>query len=132
MSDSPETRYTEDHEWGQKQGDIVTIGITDYAQEQLGDVVYVELPEVGDQLEKGADTAVVESVKAAGDVKAPVSGEVVEINDLLEDAPETVNASPEDEGWFYKLKVSDDSEFSELKTADDYKAFVEGLVHCQA
>ena len=122
-----ETRYTEDHEWSRKEGDTVTVGITQYAQEQLGDIVYVELPEISDELEQGTETAVVESVKAAGDVKAPVSGEVIEINDLLEDAPETVNASPEDEGWFYKLKVSDDSEFMALKDADAYKEFVEGL-----
>ncbi len=119
-----ETRYSEAHEWAQKDDNIITVGITQYAQEQLGDIVYVELPDVGDELEQGDDTAVVESVKAAGDIKAPVSGEVVEVNEALDDAPETVNEDPEGDGWFYKLRIADDNEFSGLKDADSYKAFV--------
>jgi glycine cleavage system H protein len=100
------TRYTRDHEWIRLDGDIATVGITDYAQEQLGDIVFVELPEVGKALDKGAEAAVVESVKAASEVYAPVAGEVVEVNDALADAPGTVNDEPEGGGWFMKLKVA--------------------------
>ena len=101
------TRYSRDHEWVRLDGDIAVVGITDYAQEQLGDVVYVELPEVGKTLAKGDEAAVVESVKAASEVFAPVAGEVVEVNDALADEPATVNQSPEGAGWFLKLKLAD-------------------------
>ena len=101
------TRYTRDHEWISLEGDTGTVGISDYAQEQLGDIVFVELPEIGKKLAKGAEAAVVESVKAASEIFAPVSGEVVEINGTLSDEPATVNDDPEGAGWFLKIKVAD-------------------------
>lgn len=121
------TRYSRDHEWIRLEGDTAVVGITTYAQEQLGDVVYVELPEVGKTLAKGAEAAVVESVKAASEVFAPVGGEVVEVNAALGDEPATVNQSPEDAGWFLKLKLSDKSELDGLMDADAYRAFVDTL-----
>src|ERR687887_1682539 len=98
-------RFTKDHEWVRQEGDLAVIGITDYAQSQLGDVVYVELPEAGRQVEQGKEAAVVESVKAASEVYAPVSGEVVAVNNALEGAPGTVNEDAEGNGWFLKLKM---------------------------
>ena len=121
------TFYTEDHEWVTVDGDTGTVGISDYAAKQLGDVVFVELPEVGATFGKGDEAAVVESVKAASEVYSPVGGEVVEVNGELETAPETVNASPHDKGWFLKLKLSDAGELDGLMDADKYKAFCEGL-----
>jgi glycine cleavage system H protein len=121
------TYYTEDHEWIAVEGDIGTVGITKYAAEQLGDVVFVEVPEAGITFTKGDDMAVVESVKAASDVYAPVAGEVVEGNGDLADAPETVNEDPEGKGWFCKIKMSDAAEVSALMDAAAYKAFCEGL-----
>jgi len=121
------TRYSRDHEWVRLDGDVAVIGITDYAQEQLGDVVYVELPEVGKSLAKGAEAAVVESVKAASEVFAPIAGEVVAVNDALADEPALVNQSPEDAGWFLKVKPGDKSEVEGLMDADAYKAFLETI-----
>jgi glycine cleavage system H protein len=121
------TRYTRDHEWIRLDGDTATVGITDYAQEQLGDIVFVELPEVGKKLTKGAEAAVVESVKAASEVFAPVNGEVVEVNDTLADAPGSVNDEPEGSGWFMKLKVRDRAEVEALMDSDAYKAFLETI-----
>ena len=120
-------KYTEDHEWIAIEGDTATVGITKYAADQLGDVVFVEVPEVGASFAKGDDMAVVESVKAASDVYAPISGEVVAANGDLEDAPETVNADPEGDGWFCKMKIADASQVEGLMDADAYKAFCEGL-----
>jgi len=120
-------KYTEDHEWVKVDGDTATVGITGYAAEQLGDVVFVELPEVGANYDKGADMAVVESVKAASDVYAPVSGEVVEANEKLADTPETVNEAPEGDGWFARIKLSDKSELDALMDEAAYKEFCEGL-----
>ena len=122
-----ETRFTEDHEWAEIEGDIVTIGITEYAQAQLGDIVYVELPDVGQTLDKGEETSIVESVKAAGDVKTPVTGEVIEINDVLDDEPELVNQSPEVEGWFFKVRMSESEEFASMQDKETYTKFVESL-----
>ena len=122
-----ETRFTEDHEWAELDGEIITVGITEYAQIQLGDIVYVELPEVGRTLDQGEETAVVESVKAAGDVTSPVTGEVVEVNDVLNDEPEIVNQDPENEGWFFKIKMMEPDQFSELKDKDSYKQLVNSL-----
>lgn len=119
--------FTEDHEWISVEDGVGTVGITDYAQGQLGDVVYVELPEVGKEFAQKDEAAVVESVKAASDVYAPVSGEVVEVNEALGDAPGTVNESATGEGWFYKIKLSDPGELDDLMDEDGYKAFVEGL-----
>lgn len=120
-------KYTEDHEWIAVEGDIGTVGITKYAAEQLGDVVFVETPDAGKAFKKGDDMAVVESVKAASDVYAPISGEITEGNDALGDAPETVNADPEGAGWFCKIKLSDTSELDGLMDEAAYKAFCEGL-----
>lgn len=127
MSNVPnELKYVASHEWIRDEGNgIVTIGITDHAQDLLGDVVFVELPEVGDELSAGDDAGVVESVKAASDVYAPLSGEVVAINEALEDAPETVNSDPYGDGWFFQLKLSDTSELDDLLDADAY------AVHCE-
>ena len=122
-----ETRYTEDHEWAALDGDIITIGITDYAQSQLGDIVYVELPEVGRTLDQGEETAVVESVKAAGDVTSPVTGEVIEINDVLNDEPELVNQDPENEGWFFKVKMMEPEQYADLQDKDSYSKMLESL-----
>ena len=115
--------FTEEHEWISVEGDTATVGITDFAQAQLGDIVCVEVPEAGKQVAKGGDAAVVESVKAASDVYAPVSGEVIEGNQALADDPSLVNSDPEGEGWFFKLRLSDPSQLEGLMDADAYKAF---------
>ena len=115
--------FTEEHEWISVEGDSATVGITDFAQAQLGDIVFVEVPEAGKQVSKGGDAAVVESVKAASDVYAPVSGEVVEGNQALVDAPDLVNTDAEGEGWFFRLRLSNPSELDGLMDADTYKAF---------
>lgn len=120
-------RFTDQHEWVRVEGDVGVVGITDYAQEQLGDVVYVELPEEGKQVAKGDEAAVVESVKAASEVYAPVSGEVVAVNDSLEDAPGGVNEDALGAGWFLKLKISNPAELEQLMDEAAYKTFVEGL-----
>jgi glycine cleavage system H protein len=120
-------KFTEDHEWIRIEGDIGTIGITDYAQEQLGDVVYVELPDVGRKVEKGKDMAVVESVKAASEVYAPVSGSVTAINDKLTAEPATVNSAAMGDGWFVKIKLSNPSELDKLMDEAAYKKYIEGL-----
>ncbi|HVL72857.1 MAG TPA: glycine cleavage system protein GcvH [Beijerinckiaceae bacterium] len=122
-----ETRYTKDHEYVRLEGDTAVVGITDYAQSQLGDVVYVELPEVGRTVEKGAEAAVVESVKAASEVYAPVSGEVVAVNGELESAPGTVNEDPAGKGWFLKVKVADPSELDDLMTEAQYQDYVKSI-----
>ncbi|GHA85833.1 glycine cleavage system protein GcvH [Modicisalibacter luteus] len=122
MSSIPDNlRYTKSHEWILDNGDgTVTIGITDHAQEALGDVVFVELPEVGRELDAGEEFGVIESVKAASDLYAPLGGEIVEINESLEDAPETVNESPYEDGWIIKLKLADDKALDDLLDADSY------------
>ena len=122
-----DTRYSKDHEWVRREDDTATIGITDYAQNQLGDVVYVELPAIGRKVEQGGDAAVVESVKAASEVYAPVAGEVVAVNEILSGEPGRVNADPEGEGWFFKLKLSDPKQLDALMDEAAYKSFVAGL-----
>jgi glycine cleavage system H protein len=117
--------YTRDHEWVRIDGDLVVVGITDYAQSQLGDVVYVELPEIGRRVEQGKEAAVVESVKAASEVYAPVSGEVVEVNEALAADPARVNADPIGEGWFIKLRLDDPKQLDTLMDEEAYKRFVE-------
>ncbi len=119
--------FTEEHEWIDVDGDIATVGITDYAQEQLGDIVFVDLPNEGAKFDKGDDAAVVESVKAASDVYAPISGEVVEANDALEGEPALVNSDPEEDGWFFRLRIADTSELDGLMDEGTYKKFVAGL-----
>lgn len=120
-------RYTKDHEYVRLEGDIAVVGISDYAQGQLGDVVFVELPEVGKAVEKGKEAAVVESVKAASEVYAPLSGEVVEVNTELEGAPGLVNEDPQGKGWFLKLKLANAAEFEELMNEHAYKDYLDTL-----
>lgn len=116
--------YTKDHEWIELDGETATVGITDYAQGQLGDIVFVELPEAGRAVTKGGEAAVVESVKAASDVYAPVSGTVTETNPALADDPALVNTAPEGDGWFFRMTLSDPSELDGLMDADAYQAFL--------
>lgn len=120
-------KYAKTHEWVKIEGDTATIGITQFAQEQLGDLTFVELPEVGDVLNQGSEFGSVESVKAASELYAPVSGEVLEVNEALEDAPEKVNESPYDEGWLLKIKISGEAEG--LLDADAYSAVVDSEAH---
>ena len=119
-----ETRYTKDHEYIRVEGDVGIVGITDFAQSQLGDVVFVELPQAGKVVAKGAEAAVVESVKAASEVYAPVSGEVIDVNGEIEGQPGLVNEDPAGKGWFLKLKITNKAELSELMDEPAYKAFV--------
>ena len=119
-------RFTKDHEWVRLDGEIAAIGITDYAQSQLGDIVYVELPEIGRHIDQGKEAAVVELVKAASDVYAPVSGEVVEVNEALAGDPAKVNADAMGEGWFMKLRLADPKQLDELMDEAAYRRFVEG------
>jgi len=119
-------KYLSSHEWARVESDgTVTVGISDHAQDSLGDVVYVELPDAGSEVNAGEEAGVVESVKAASDIFSPISGEVIEVNELLEDTPETVNASPYDDGWFYKVKPSDLSELEDALSAEAYQATIE-------
>ncbi len=117
-------RYTKEHEWVGLEGDTATIGVTNHAQEELGDIVYVELPKPGAKLEKGKTLGSVESVKAVSDVYSPVSGEVVEVNEKLADAPEMINQDPHGEAWLIKVRVSDPAEVSDLLTAADYESYI--------
>jgi len=119
-------RFTTEHEWIRLEGDLAVVGITDYAQSQLGDVVYVELPEIGRRVDKGKEAAVVESVKAASEVYAPASGEVAEVNEAIAADPAKVNADPMGEGWFIKLRLADPKELDGLLDEEAYKRFVEG------
>lgn len=119
--------FTEEHEWIDVEGDSATIGITDYAQEQLGDVVFVEVPQSGTELSKGGDAAVVESVKAASDVYAPIAGTVTEGNGALEADPELVNTAPEGDGWFFKMTIADKSELDGLMNEAAYKSYCDSL-----
>ena len=118
-------RYTKEHEWIRLDGKTATVGISNHAQEQLGDVVFVELPDIGKTLARGEEAAVVESVKAASEIYAPMSGEVIEVNEALDGDPGKVNADAEGEGWFLKLRVEDDSEFDDLMDELEYKEFLE-------
>ena len=125
MSD---VKFTRDHEWILMEDDeVAVVGITDYAQDQLGELVYVELPEVDQEFDAGSDAVVIESVKAAGEVKAPVSGTVVEVNELLADEPEKVNSDPMGEGWFIKMRVNDPGELDDLMDEEEYKEYTEEL-----
>lgn len=125
MTPAPaDLRYTSSHEWVYLDGDVITIGITQFAQDQLGDVVFVELPEVGAELTAGDAVAVVESVKAASDIYAPLTGTVIAVNEVLQDNPELVNSDPYEDGWFFKLHISDSSSYDAMMDADSY------LDHC--
>lgn len=121
------TYFTEDHEWISVDGETGTVGISAYASKQLGDVVFVELPEIGASFDKGDEAAVVESVKAASEVYTPIGGEVTDVNTTLEDAPETVNLSPDADGWFFKIKIADADELSSLMDEAKYKEYCDGL-----
>ncbi|MER3554841.1 MAG: glycine cleavage system protein H [Meiothermus sp.] len=124
--DYPETlRYSKSHEWARQDGDMIAVGITDYAQDQLGDVVFVELPSVGKTVAAGNSIAVVESVKTASDIYAPVAGEVVEVNAALADKPELLNSSPFEDGWMFKIRPSQPGELDTLMSAAAYRQFVE-------
>lgn len=120
-------RYTEQHEWVRVEGEVATVGISAYASEQLGDVVYVELPEAGRQVEQSGEIAVVESVKAASEIYAPIAGEIIEVNVALEEEPAIVNADPIGKGWFVKLKLKDPEELKTLMDQESYATYVEGL-----
>ena len=119
--------YSKDHEWIKVEGDMGIVGITDFAQKQMGDVVYVELPEVGIELELHQSLGVIESVKAVSDIYSPVSGEVVEINEALNDSPELVNENSHDKGWIIKIKLKELGELDQLMSAADYEKFLDGL-----
>lgn len=118
-------KYMKTHEWVRIEGDTATIGITDYAQHQLGDIVYAELPEIGSTLEKESSAGEIESVKAVGEILMPLSGEIVEINAIIIESPESINSSPYGAGWMMKIKVSNSSEINELLSVEDYKKIVE-------
>ena len=122
-----EIRYTKEHEWARVEGDVAFVGISNYAQEQLGDVVYIELPEVGKVLTRSAEAAIVESVKAASEIYAPLSGEVIEVNEALADTPEIVNDDALGKGWFFKIKIADASEIEKLMDAPAYDHYVESV-----
>ena len=119
--------YTEEHEYIRLDGDTAVVGITDYAQDQLGDIVFVELPEIGKSVGQGEEAAVVESVKAASEVYAPAGGEVTEVNDALDGEPQLVNQAPLGEGWFFKMKLKDKGDLDKLMNEDAYKTYIEGL-----
>ncbi len=124
MNIPAELKYSKDHEWARIEGDIAVVGITDYAQNELGDIVYVELPEVGTLVEQGKSFGTVEAVKAVSDLFAPVSGEVVEVNEKLNDSPELVNQDPYGEGWMIKVKMSNPDEVNQLLSKEDYEALL--------
>ncbi|WP_303761172.1 glycine cleavage system protein GcvH [Alcanivorax jadensis] len=126
MSEIPaELRYAASHEWAKNDDGVVTVGITEHAQDAMGDLVYVELPEVGQVLAAGDEAGVVESVKAASDIYAPVAGEIIEINEALEDEPELVNNAPYEGGWLFKIQMSEETDLDNLLTADQYQAQIE-------
>lgn len=124
MNFPEELKYTKEHEWVRVKGNTVTVGITDWAQDQLGDIVFVELPEEGEEVEKGDTFGVVESTKSVNDLYLPVSGNVVEVNDPLLDTPETINDDCYGEGWMIRIEMSDKSELDELMTSEEYEAFL--------
>lgn len=120
-------KFTKEHEWVKLEGDVATIGISEYAQKELGDVVYVELPSVGDTIKKGDACSNIESVKAVSDIYAPVSGEIVAVNESLEDAPETINQDPMNNGWILKVKLDDPSQLNELMDEAQYTEYLKGI-----
>ena len=123
----PDLKFTAEHEWARLEGDVVTIGITDYAQDQLGELVYVELPETGAQISAGQEVVVIESVKAAGDIKSPVNGTIIEVNAALGDEPERVNEDPTGEGWFYRVRVESTGDFDSLMNESAYQDLISSL-----
>jgi glycine cleavage system H protein len=129
MTSPRDLRYTQTHEWVRVDGDVATIGITDYAQNELGDITYLELPDVGDAISQSEPFGVVESVKAASDIYAPIDGEVLERNDQVVDAPELVNTSPYDQAWLIKVRLADQGQVERLMSAGDYDSFAESATH---
>ena len=129
MAAPQDLKFTKTHEWARVEGDTVTIGIADYAQSELGDITYLELPEPGDSISAAEPFGVVESVKAASDIYSPIDGEVIERNEEVISGPDVVNASPYDRAWLLKVRVSDPSQLESLMTAEDYDSFVESLAH---
>jgi glycine cleavage system H protein len=127
MENSIDRKYTKEHEWIKIDGDIATIGITDFAQDQLTDVVFVELPEVGKLIEQNGNLCVVESVKSVSDIFSPISGEIVEVNKALENSPELVNHEPLEGGWIAKLKINNEAELDKLMTTEEYNKFLAGI-----
>lgn len=126
--DLKDFRFTKDHEWVNVEDDMATVGITDYAQKELGDIVYVELPAKGDSFQKGDPCSNIESVKAVSDIYAPLSGEVAEVNEALEDSPETVNKDPYGDGWIFKLKMENPEEMEELMSHNEYEEYLKGIL----
>ena len=120
-------KFTAEHEWARLEGDVVTIGITDYAQDQLGELVYIELPEAGADISAGQEVVVIESVKAAGDIKSPVNGTIIEVNEALSDEPEKVNEDPPGEGWIYRVRVSSAADLDSLMDESAYQDLVSNL-----
>ena len=120
-------KFTAEHEWAHLEGDVVTIGITDYAQDQLGELVYVELPETGTEINAGQEVVVIESVKAAGDIKSPVNGTIIEVNSALSDEPEKVNEDPTGEGWFYRVRVDSTGDLDSLMDESAYQDLISSL-----
>jgi glycine cleavage system H protein len=120
-------KYTKEHEWIKIDQDIGTVGITDYAKSQLGNLVYIELPKIGKQVQQGKEAAVVESVKAASEIYAPVSGEIIEINQNVIDNPSLIDESPHDKGWFFKIKINNPAECDQLMNEEKYRSYVEGV-----
>ena len=120
-------KFTAEHEWAHLEGDVVTIGITDYAQDQLGELVYVELPETGTEINAGQEVVVIESVKAAGDIKSPVDGTIIEVNSALSDEPEKVNEDPTGEGWFYRVRVDSTGDLDSLMDESAYQDLISSL-----
>lgn len=127
MENPIDLKYTKAHEWVRIDGDVATVGITDYAQDQLTDVVFVELPAVGKQIEQNSNLCVVESVKSVSDVFSPISGEIVEVNNALENSPELINSEPFEGGWIAKLKVKNEAELDRLMTTEEYNTFLTGI-----
>ncbi|MCK5057860.1 MAG: glycine cleavage system protein GcvH [Candidatus Aminicenantes bacterium] len=121
-------KFTKEHEWVSIDGDILTVGISDYAQKELGDVVYVELPPLGDTFAKGDTCSSIESVKAVSDIYTPVSGEIVDVNSNLEDNPELINQSPYEDGWVFKIKIEDEGELDDMMDADLYDEYLQGIL----
>ncbi|MGE5343901.1 MAG: glycine cleavage system protein GcvH [Candidatus Omnitrophota bacterium] len=126
--DLKEFLFTKDHEWIKEEGNVATVGITDYAQHELGDVVFVELPHLGETIAKGDPCSNIESVKAVSDVYAPVSGEIVGINETLENKPELINSAPYGDGWIFKVKIDDTSELDELMNNEEYDEYLKGIL----
>lgn len=120
-------KFSKEHEWARLEGDTATIGVSNYAQKELGDIVYVELPETGDELQKGDTCSNIESVKAVNDIYTPLSGEVTEVNEKLEDQPELINQDALGEGWIFRLKVSDPEQMDQLMTQEEYEEYLKGI-----